>query len=144
MSAGTDIIISAMKKISVYSPALPTESSNITDGMVSLNGMIDRWYGDRINMKVSPLKAPGGELSEPADAKIGIIANLALEIAPDYPNAKVSSELRRLANTTYQSILRKYYTVEIPKKKARDTYPKGEGNYYNFFTEGEEVGSSDA
>ena len=146
MSAGTTLITRAMKAIGVYSPAMPIQSESITDAKDILNGMLARWYGDGIDMGASPLKSPGSELSEPVDATEGIIANLALELAPEYPDAKVSQELRRKANRGYKAIERRYYAVDIPKKVARDTYPKGQGNYSNFFLpeifrQGEEVGS---
>lgn len=127
MSSGTSIIHDALKKIGVYSVAQKPQEESITTARDMLNGMIQEWLTQGIDMKVMPLSAPGDELNEPADARNGIIANLAVLCAPDF-NAPVSLGLNNEAKRGYRHIKKFYQPVVIPDKVASSTLPRGAGN----------------
>jgi|GEM_PF-3356544 hypothetical protein len=130
MSSGTEIITAALQKIGAHSVASPASPEAIVDAKSILNSMLQMWQSDRIDMGVVPLDAPGDELSEPMDAKLGIIYNLAIMLAPDFSNGKqvVSPELSRGARIGYTFIKKMYQPVVIPQKKVSSTMPMGAGS----------------
>lgn len=144
MSAGTEIIQSALQKIGVYSPVSPSNPESIVTGKEVLNSMIAQWQDDSINMGCVPLKQPGSELSEPLGSKNAIVNNLAVELIPFFPGAVVSPQLIQNAKKGMNFIKRRWKETEIPYPKTRQL-PMGQGNkaylYDNpFFDEGTEIG----
>lgn len=130
MSSGTEIITEALQKIGVASVAAPASPEAIDTAKNTLNGMLQMWQSVGVDMGVVPLNAPGDELSEPLDARNGIVNNLAIMLAPDFSNGKqvVSPELSRNARIGYTFIKKMYQPVVIPQKKVSSTMPKGAGS----------------
>jgi len=149
MTTGTKIVQSALQKIGVNSPLQPANPESLELGKDTLNGMIAQWEDNGILMGCVPLKVIGSELSEPHSAKNAIIYNLAIALSPDFPGSQVSNTLQTQANKGYNLIKRIWKEIEVPKRKARGGYPKGQGHRVEyidgfweetFFEEGEEVG----
>lgn len=131
MSTGTEIIQGALKKIGAHSIASPAHPTTIVEGMGVLNSMLQLWRSVGIMQDIVPLQTPADELGEPADAKNGIIANLALEMAPDFSNGqivRVTPQLKINAQKGYALIEDLYEVVTIPKKVPSSTLPRGSGN----------------
>jgi len=130
MSTGTEIIERALQGIGAHSIVSPASPSSIVLGKEKLNSMLEMWLSQGIDIGFTPLDAPGDELSEPNDTKNGIIANLSLELAPDFDNGKqiVSPELRRNAKVGFTNIKNLYQKITIPQKVVSSTLPKGAGN----------------
>lgn len=130
MSSGTEIITEALQKIGAHSVASPASPEAIVTGKNVLNGMLQQWLSVGVDMGVAPLDAPGDELSEPMDARNGIIDSLALMLAPFFSNGKqvVSPELSRSARIGYTFIKKMYQPVAIPQKKVSSTMPMGAGS----------------
>lgn len=149
MTTGTKIIQSALSKIGAHSPLQPANPESLEAALSTLNAMISEWEDELILMGVVPLKVINSELSEPSGAKNAIIYNLAIALAPDFSGSQVSTELKTQASKGYNKIKRVWKEIEIPKRKARGTYPKGQGHkveYFDsfweetFFEEGEDIG----
>jgi len=149
MTTGTKIVQAALQKIGAHSPLQPANSESLDVGRDVLNAMIAQWEDNGILMGCVPLKVIASELSEPHGAKNAIIYNLALALAPDFPGAQVSSELKAQAQKSYNLIKRLWKEIEIPKRKVRGTYPRGQGHKVEYldgfwdeiyFEEGEEIG----
>ena len=149
MTIGTKIIHSALTKIGAHTPLQPANPEAMVLAKDTLNAMLSEWYDEGIILGCVPLKVIGSELSEPSGAKNAIIFNLALTLAPDFPGSQVSTELVRQANKTFNRMKRVWKDIEIPNRKARGTYPRGQGHNVEFlggfwdetfFEEGQDVG----
>ena len=146
MSSGTSVIQGALQKISAHSPLQPAPPEAIETGRLVLNSMLSEWEDDGINLSIAPLETAGSELSEPLGTRNAIMFNLALALAPDFPGAQVSDELRRQAKKSYNKTKRIWKVIEIPKPQVRETLPQGQGNMrnskwdYTFFPEDSEIG----
>lgn len=148
MSTGTDVVTSALQDIGVYSALQPANPESLETGRVTLNSMLSTWEDDNIKLGTVPLETIGSELSEPSGARIGIETNLALALAPKFPGAQISIELRRQAYREYQTILNLWQEKSIPKRKVRSTLMKGQGNKrygntrweYVYFPKGSTIG----
>lgn len=147
MTAGTDIIKGALRKIGAHSIAAPAASETIVEGRDALNSMLQEWETRNIFLGVAPLDAPGDELGEPNDATNAIINNLALELSPFFDNGNniVSPMLIRAAKTSFNVIYNAYIDQPIPDKVVSSTLPKGAGNKWGhtfgrtFFRKGESI-----
>jgi len=151
MTTGTKIVESALQKIGAHSVLQPANPESLEQGKNTLNAMIAQWEDNGILMGCVPLKVIGSELSEPHSAKNGIIYNLAIALAPDFPGSQVSNTLQTQANKTYNLIKRIWKEIDIPRAKARGTYPRGQGHKTEFldswwdetfFEEGQELGKN--
>lgn len=147
MTTGTVVVQRALQNLGVHSALQPASPESLDNGFEKLNGMIAEWQDEDIDTGAVPLEVIGDDLCEPLGAKNGIIYNLALLLAPDHPGAQVSSELKRQAKLTLGSIKRKWQVVTIPKVRARETLPTGQGNRQHgrfldnsFFQDGDELG----
>ena len=116
MTVGTEIIQDALESIGAHSVISPASPDSISTGMKWLNGMIAGWQDNGINMGCVPLKTPGSELSEPLGAKNAIISNLAVLLHPKFPGSQVSPQLKVDASKGYNSIVKHYKTITIPKR----------------------------
>lgn len=151
MSAGTTLIISALKEIGAHSIAAPADPESIEIGMFVLNSMLQLWLSQKIDLGITPIEVPGGEVGEPLDARQGIIDNLAVALGPNFEKVGgvVSPTLRAAANRGYTSIENLYQIVTIPNKVVSSTLPRGAGNNRGslnnpFAGNGATIDSSDA
>lgn len=130
MTIGTAIITDALKEIGVVSAVSPPAPESIEDGRKKLNSMLEMWLSRGIVLAFSPLDQVGDDLNEPADARNGIITNLALELAPLFNNGKqiVSPQLQSNAGRDFANIKSLYSTITIPRKVLSSTTPVGAGN----------------
>lgn len=106
----------------------------IEKGRVKLNSMLQLWLSRGIRLGITPLDAAGDELSEPADSRNAIVANLALELAPSFDNGRnvVSQTLLSNARRLFNLVRDIYRVVEIPTKIISSTTPIGSGNRVTF------------
>lgn len=130
MSSGTDIIQEALGEIGAHSIAAVADPDSIVKGMNVLNSMLQLWLSKGIDLGIVPLDAPGDELSEPLDARTGIVENLAILLAPKFDNGKVvvSQTLKDNARLSKVEIKNLYQVLTIPDKVVSSTLPRGQGN----------------
>ena len=143
MSTGTAIIQRALQAIGADSIVSPADPDSIVLGFERLNSMLEMWLSIGIVIGFTPLKVPGDELNEPPDTRNGIIASLALQLAPYFDNGGVvaSPVLERDARLGYANIKNLYQKIVIPNKVVSSTLPVGAGNRHGtgrrvFFTKG--------
>ncbi len=134
MSSGTSIIQDSLEEIGAHSILAVANPEAIEKGRKKLNSMLQLWLSRGIRLGHTPLKAAGDELSEPADARNAIVANLALELAPSFDNGKnvVSQTLLNNARRLFNLVRDIYRVVEIPTKIISSTTPIGSGNRVTF------------
>ena len=130
MSTGTAIIQEALQEIGVHSIASPAGAESIEFGMMKLNAMLELWLSKNIRIGFTPLKVPGDDINEPADARNAIVSNLALLLAPAFDNGKqiVSPQLKSNANLGFIQMARLYKKIIVPDKVVSSTLPVGAGN----------------
>jgi len=130
MTIGTKVLKGALRKIGAHSTVSPAEPDTLVEAMDTLNTMLQMWRSQGIIMGALPLKTPGGQLGEPADARNAIEDNLAIALAPNFDNGKVvvSDDLRRNARDGYSWVKSLYQVITIPDKVPSSTLPRGAGN----------------
>ncbi len=130
MSKGTFIIQSGYKRIGVHSVVKSASSEDIEDGRRILNSMLQGWESKDIFLSIVPLKLPGEELGDPADATNAIIDNFAIMAAPNFDNGKtiVSQDLKDNARAGMALLNSLYRVTEMPQKKISSLTPRGSGH----------------
>jgi len=154
MSTGIEIIKDALGEIGQDSEQTEAQAIDLAKGLRKLNSMLAIWETWDIDMKITPIDVAGDELSEPLDARNGIVQMLALELAPPYANGGniVSPQLQANANRNFEFIRGKYGigNPDRPKRKVSSTLPRGAGNtrgfkpqvFYDGGEDNREIGSS--
>ena len=130
MSTGATIIKDALQAIGAHSIVSPADPDSINLGMRRLNSMLEMWQSKDIVLGTTPLRVPGDELNEPADSTNAIVANLAMDLSPDFDNGKntISPALARAASVGMANVVSIYKTINIPDKVVSSTLPVGAGN----------------
>lgn len=131
MSTGTKIIEFSLKLINAHSIAAPADPESISIGKDMLNGMMEAWESKNIILGTSPLKVPGDDLNEPADAFLGIVNNLAVQMGPMF-GKPVSQDVKINARTGMIEIKKLFWQITVPKKIVDGNLPMGEGNNRGF------------
>lgn len=130
MTIATKLIQASLQKIRAHSVANPASSEDLSDCMFELNAMLQEWESQGIAMGIVPVTSPSQEIGEPPDATLAIINNLAIQLAPDYPNGNVTPELRENAKKTFDTLRSLRQKITIPRKGVSSTMPMGQGNKY--------------
>jgi len=130
MSTGTALVERALEKIGAHSIVSPASPESIDLGFETLGSMLEMWETRGIMLGVTPIGVVGDEVNEPADARNGIISNLALELAPYFDNGRdiVSQALIQSAKSGFSDIKNLYQVITIPDKVVSSTLPAGAGN----------------
>lgn len=128
MSTGTEIAKAALQKIGAHSVASPANPEAIESARKSLNSMLEMWLTDDIRIGFTPLDVVADDLNEPADARNGIVNNLAIELLADFPGLNQPAGLVSAARSQKAMIKKFYQSHSIPKRRVSGTLPRGEGN----------------
>lgn len=121
---GAQVIKAALQRILVQASEADLEADEYQDAILALNAMMASWESDGIRLGYTPIDSIADEITVPPGAIRGIIANLALEVAPDY-NGVVSAALASQANDGMR-ICRKLGVRIIPTQYPTNL-PKGSG-----------------
>ena len=127
MSSGKEIILDAFREIKAHSTLRPASPESILVGFRRLNGLVDRLYTENIEAGLKPLEEPDSELDETWDVRNALVDILALELAPNYGERKVTERLRVNA-VLGEETLKNYRSLTINNKKPTSTLPTGQGN----------------
>ncbi|MGI9306782.1 MAG: hypothetical protein ACR2P5_05695 [Gammaproteobacteria bacterium] len=127
MSDGTAIITEALQESQIVSVVVPASPEQINHGLGKLNSMVQMWISMGIKMNLVPLPTAGDQLHEPADARNGIVLNLAILLATAYKRP-VSDDLRTAGAKELAMIKLLYQEICIPDAVPSSTLPKGAGN----------------
>ena len=143
MSIGTDLIEEALKQIGAHSIIAPADPESILIGRNKLNGMLQAWLTNDIDLGTVFIDAEGDEVGEPIDARSGIVDNLSIACAPMFAsqNVRVTPELRTNARIGFNAIKAAYQVPTIPDKTVSSTLPRGQGNTFGRFMDNVYSGS---
>lgn len=124
MATAIEVADAALKRILVQAGDAPLEPDEYFDFYDSLNNYMASLEAVNIRLGYTPVDGPNDEVTIPAGALRGVIANMAIEVAPDYSGqvspALVSqaaagmTAMRRLGRVPFQS-------------KLPETLPRGSG-----------------
>jgi len=125
VSTAGQIIERAFKRILVGAADASPEPDEYADALSDLNSMMISLEADGIRLGYTEVDNVSDVVTVPKGAELGIIANLALAIAPDY-NAAISPALGEQARSG-MATMRKLGRVRITTSYP-GTLPRGSGN----------------
>lgn len=132
MATAGDVARRALTRILVESPDSPLDASEYSDALDSLNSYMAELEERGIRLGYTPVDNVADEVTVPDGAIRGIVANLAIEVAPDYGGV-VSASLVKQADEGLKT-MRKIARPKIGNVSFPATLPLGSGNandYYN-------------
>lgn len=128
MATVGDVVRRSLQRIVSQAAASPLDDSDYADAIDALNDMMASWEAEGVYLGYTEVSTTGEQVTVPRGALRGIIANLAIEIAPDY-QAPVSPGLARAAQEgmmVCRRLGRRPMTTQFP-----GTFPRGEGNRFD-------------
>lgn len=119
------VIKRALQKILVQAPESPLEADEYADSITELNNMFAEWLAKNIDLGYKVIDSIGDEITVDDGVLSGVIANLAVRMAPDF-GGMVSPELYKEARdgmTTIRLVGAADFVTPFP-----ETLPLGSGN----------------
>ena len=128
LTTAGDVISRALKAILVEGSESPPEADEYDDAIDELNSYMDSLEADGLSIGFNRVCNVADIVTVPNGAIRGIVANLAIELAPMF-GGKISQALIRKAEEGKNSIRR----IARTKRKVQYpiTLPRGSGNYCN-------------
>lgn len=127
MATAAQVIKASLQRILVQASEADLEPDEYQDAIFALNNMMLDYDASGISLGFTEIGNLGETVTVPTGALRGIIANLAIEISPDY-NGVISPGLITAA-TAGLATMRKI-GVAIPVTSLPCTLPVGSGNEY--------------
>lgn len=122
------VLKAALQRILVQGSEASLEADEYADAMLALNAMMASWEADGIHLGYTDVDGLADTITVPDGAVRGIIANLAIEVAPDY-NGKVTAALAAQANDGLRvcrklgvSIIPSHFPGNLPRGSGVDDY----------------------
>ena len=136
MATAGEVAEKALKRILVQAADAPLEPDEYQDFLATMNDYMEALYDDGIRLGYTNVDNLADEVTVPAGAIRGIIANVAIEVSPDY-GGSVSSELvmqaregmktmRKLGQTTIKTS----YPSTLPQGSGNDDYAQRTTQFY--------------
>lgn len=125
MATAAQVIKAALQRILVQSSESDLEPDEYQDAIFALNNMMLSFDADGIQLGYTEISNLGDNVTVPTGALRGVIANLAIEVAPDY-NGSISPGLQ-LAAVEGLKVMRKLGQL-IPTSYFPSSLPMGSGN----------------
>lgn len=125
MATAAKVLKSALQRILVQGSEADLEPDEFQDAIDDMNNLMLAYDADGISLGYTLIEDLGDEVTVPLGALRGVIANVAIEISPDY-NGTVTAALARAAEAGLQTMrkLGQFITpTEFPS-----TLPIGSGN----------------
>ena len=101
----SQVLKAALQRILVQASEADLEADEYQDAILALNAMMASWAADGIDLGYTDIDNLADEITVPPGAIRGIIANLAIEVAPDY-GGKVGPTLAQQAVEGMKAIRR--------------------------------------
>lgn len=121
-----DIIRDAYFELLEASDEAPIEASEIQTGIRYLNRLMSRLAAQGYNLGYTEVSTVGDDVTVPSGALDGIVSNLAIALAAQFPQGGISEALRTKAVLGMKAI--RSLTIEIIPTNYPDTLPIGSGN----------------
>lgn len=131
MATVAQVAKASLQRILVQGSEANLEPDEYRDFMFALNNYMLALDADGISLGFTEVSDLGDEVTVPVGALRGIIANMAIEVAPDY-NGVVSPGLVAAAEQG-MSAMRKL-GQRIPTSRYPSTLPRGSGNCTSIFS----------
>lgn len=131
MATAGDVAQRALTRILVESPDSPLDASEYSDALDSLNSLMAAYEENGIRLGYTAVDNVADEVTVPDGAIRGIVANLAIEVAPDY-GGKVSAALVKQADEGLK-VMRKIARPLVGNVSMPPTLPLGSGNDNNYY-----------
>lgn len=126
MATVAQVIKAALQRILVQGSEAPLESDEYQDAIFALNNFMSALEAEGVDLGYTEVNDLSDEVTVPAGALRGIIANVAIEVAPDYGGV-VSPELIQQAASGMKAMRHLGQTIKASCFPC--TLPIGSGNY---------------
>lgn len=128
MATAAQVIKAALQRILVQASEAELEASEYNDAMFALNNMMLAYDADGIALGYTEVTSLSDQVTVPTGALRGVIANLAIEVSPDYDGVITAA----LADAAKQGLntMRKI-GMSLAASRYPSTLPRGSGNYNN-------------
>lgn len=131
MATVAQVANAALKRILVQGSDAPLEADEYQDFIFALNNFMLALDAEGVTLGYTEVSDLGDEITVPTGALRGIIANMAIEVAPDY-NGTVSPALAAAASKGMQVM--RIIGQTISASSYPSTLPVGSGNEDDTFT----------
>tara|TARA_R110002096_G_scaffold110585_3_gene241537 strand:+ start:146 stop:625 length:480 start_codon:yes stop_codon:yes gene_type:complete len=125
MATAAQVIKAALQRIVVQASEADLEPDEYSDAIFAMNNLMLGYDADDIKLGYTLVTSIGDAVTIPVGALRGLIANLAIEIAPDY-DGQISPALSRAAKEGYNTM--QTLGVTIVETAFPATLPIGSGN----------------
>jgi len=129
MATVSQVATAALKRILVEADESPLEASEYSDFIDSMNNYMLALDAEGIQLGYTVVSGLGDEVTVPVGALRGIIANMAIEVSPDY-GGQISAGLISAARDGMRAMTR--LGVSIGATRYPSTLPVGSGNEGNY------------
>jgi len=130
MATAAQVIKASLQRILVQASEAELEPDEYQDAIFALNNYMLALDADGVTLGYTEINNLGDEVTVPPGALRGIIANLAIEVSPDY-NGTISQGLVAAAQAGLEAMRK--IGVGRPISSLPCTLPIGSGNEYNNF-----------
>ena len=137
MATVSQVVSAGLKSIIVLGNEADLESADAQDFIFAMNNFMLDLDANGVKLGYTEVSNLGDEVTIPSGALRGLIANVAIEVAPDY-GGMVSAALQQRANSGLKTM--KHLGIQIRSSAYPSTLPIGSGNegeytygYNNYF-----------
>ena len=125
MATAAQVLKSALQRILVQASESELDANEYSDAMFSMNNLMAQYASEGISLGYTEVNNLSDTITIPDGALVGLIANLAVHISPDY-NGNVTQALAMAADTGLKTMRK--IAVVIPDAAYPSTLPIGSGN----------------
>lgn len=126
MATAEQVINAALRKVMVQGSEAPLQPDEYQDGIFAMNAFMADLDAQGVALGYTVVTSTSDPVTIPTGALRGLIANLAIEMAPDFGGI-VSPELVEQARTGLETM--RLIGQSIPTSAYPSTLPYGSGNY---------------
>jgi len=128
MASAAKVIKAALQRILVQDSEAPLDASEYQDSIFAMNNFMLDLDAQGVKLGYTEVISLGDEVTIPPGALRGLIANLAIEVSPDY-DGTITQGLAQAANDGLKAMRR--LGVRIRTSQMPSTLPIGSGNEWD-------------
>jgi len=129
MATVAQVAKAALQRILIQADESDLQASEYDDFIFALNNYMLSLNAEGIQLGYTEVSSLADEVTVPTGALRGIIANMAIEVAPDY-NGKVSEALVVAASAGLRAM--RLLGQSMGQTEYPSTLPRGSGNYHQY------------
>lgn len=130
MATAAQVIKAALQRILVQASEAELEPDEYQDAIFAMNNLALAWDAQGITLGYTEILDLGDDVTVPVGALRGLIANLAVEVAPDY-GGTVTPALAQQALAGFKALL--HLGTRLGQTQYPNTLPIGSGNEDNTY-----------